>query len=120
MADKDNLEFEWDIRSHDGKITEGNEWAKDLAEQIASVCHEHGKGFIFAPWGGSNTNCRSFFATSHTDPAYFGAGISMMVSNYLKNNPAFKSEKEIVKWVGTIMYTALKAYKGELDDGKTD
>lgn len=117
---KDDLEFEWNIRSDDGKITEGNEWAKDLAEHIAKVCHEHGKGFIFAPWGGSNLTCKSFFATNHTDPAYFGAGISMMVSNYLKNNPAFKSEKEIVKWVGTIMYTALKAYKGELDDGTLD
>ena len=115
---KDDLEFEWNIRSDDGKITEGNEWAKDLAEHIARVCHEHGKGFIFAPWGGSNTNCRSFFATNHTDPAYFGAGIAMMISNYLKNNPAFKSEKDITMWVGTILHAALEAYQEESDETK--
>lgn len=118
MAKKDDIEFQWDIRSNDGEITEGNEWAKDLAEYIGRECIKHGKGFIFAPWGGSNITCKSFFATSHTDPAYFGAGIAMMLSNFIKNNPAFKSEKEIVMWIGTILHTALESYQGGLDETK--
>ena len=111
--------FEWDIRSRDGKVTEGNEWAKDLAEHIGQVCADHGKGFIFVPFGGSNLTCRSFFATSLTEPELFGAGISMMIANYLKNNPAFKSESDIAKWVGAIAQTALQVYQ-EGKDGKID
>lgn len=119
MAKNKDIKFKWDIRSGDGKVTEGNEWAKDLAEYIGKECIKHGKGFIFAPWGGSNLTCRSFFATSFTDPVMFGAGISMMITNYLKNNPAFKSEAEVVKWVGTTMATSLEMYKEE-KDGKTN
>lgn len=111
--------IEWDIRSGDGKITEGNEWAKDLAEHIGKVCFEHGKGFIFAPWGGSNLTCKSFFATSHTNPIMFAGGMVMMISNYIKHNPAFKNEAEVVQWVGSIMATALQTYKEE-KNGKID
>lgn len=116
MAKKDkDPKFKWDIRSENGKITEGNEWAKDLAEYIGKECIKHGKGFIFAPWGGSNLTCRSFFATSNTDPSVFAAGISMMITNYIKRNPAFKSEAEIVRWVNAIMVTSLEMYKEEDD-----
>lgn len=113
---KDNVEFEWDIRSDDGKITEGNEWAKDLAEYIGKECLKHGKGFIFAPYGGSNLTCRSFFATSHTDPIMFGSGISMIITNYIKHNPFLKSEADVVRWVSTIMTTSLEMYRDERDD----
>lgn len=108
-------EFVWDIRSKDGKITEGNEWAKDLAEHIGKVCLEHGKGFIFVPFGGSNLTCKSFFATSLTDKRVFGAGITSMLSNYVKHNPEFKTEADVVQWVGAIMVSALEVYKGEKD-----
>lgn len=116
MAKDKDPKFKWDIRSSDGKITEGNEWAKELTEYIGKECLKHGKGFIFAPYGGSNLTCRSFFATSHTDPLVFGSGISMMITNYIKHNPAFKSEAEIVQWVGSIMATSLEMYKEEKED----
>lgn len=114
MTKKDNIEFEWDIRSNDGKVTEGNEWAKELSEHIGKVCLEHGKGFIFAPWGGSNLTCKSFFATNHTDPMMFGAGVAMLISNYMKNNPKLKTDEEKIKWLSTIMEVAISDYKGRL------
>ena len=113
MASK-KVRFE--IRNKDGKVSKGNEWAVDLAGRIGQECAEHGKGFIFAPWGGSNTNCKSFFATNHQDPMIFGAGMSMIISNYIKENPNFKSEREIIKWVGGVMATALEIYQQDMED----
>lgn len=110
--------IEWDIRSRDGKITEGNEWAKDLAEHIGKVCFEHGKGFIFAPWGGSNLTCKSFFATSHTNPIMFAGGMAMMISNYIKNNPLLNKD-EVKDYVSSIAQTALDMYEEE-KNGKID
>ena len=99
--------FKWDIRSNNGEVTEGNEWAKKLAEKIAVECDKHGKGFIFAPWGGSEMTCKSFFATSHQNPMMFGAGMAMMLSNYMKANPDLP-KKYRKEWLKGIIKTALE------------
>ena len=104
-----------DIRSVDGQVTKGNEWAVELTKHIGKICEKHGKGFIFAPWGGSNTSCKSFFATSHTDPMMFGAGIAMMMSNYLKNNPDVESREDKIKWVNAAAQTVIDLLDEEED-----
>ena len=105
--------IEWDIRSKDGKITEGNEWAKDLAEQIGNTCMEHGKGFVFIPFGGSNLTCKSFFATSLTKPMVFAAAIGMAIHHYFEAIDDPNIREKIVK---AIVQTATDGSLDETDD----
>lgn len=111
----------WDIRNKDGKVTEGNEWAKNLAGKIGEECMKHGKGFVFCPFGGSNHTCKSFFATSLTNPIVFGAAMTMMLSNFIYSNPDIKDPENRKAFLRTVSEAAERVLKKmEQNNGKID
>lgn len=120
-----------ETHSLNGQCTVGNEWAKYLGMKIGAECDKHGKGFLFAPFGGSNTSCKSFFMSSLMNPVDMGACLSMIAGNFIASGhlsnldvdgwlkAIVESAKECAGEISKRSKTSVECY-GRFDDEKTD